>query len=190
MTGRTHDLAAFTALNLIVVTQPLPQMSLATAIMALSACFIGGLAPDLDQPTANLWRRLPLGPFFGSLLSPIMGRHRFISHSIVGLFIFGIISKILLNWMSTFVIVDIDIVWSAFLIGFLSHLIADSLTLEGVPWLFPIPINFGFPPLRALRIKTGGFLEKYVVFLSLLIFNLFIFFQNYQFYSTLLKKLF
>lgn len=189
MTGRTHDLAAFTALNLIVVSVPLPQMSLATAILALSACFIGGLAPDLDQPTANLWRRLPLGPFFGSLFAPIMGRHRFISHSILGFFIFGIIAKILLNWMSTFVIVDIDIVWNAFLIGFMSHLIADSLTLEGVPWLFPIPINFGFPPLEALRLKTGGFIEKYFVFPSLLLFNFYLFFQNHHLYIDLIKNL-
>lgn len=190
MTGRTHDLAAFTALNLIVVSQPIPQMSLATAILALSVCFIGGLAPDLDQPTANLWRRLPLGPFFGSLIAPIMGRHRFISHSILGFFIFGIIAKILLNWMSTFVIVDIDIIWNAFLIGFISHLIADSLTHDGVPWLFPIPVNFGFPPIKALRLKTGGFLEKYVVFPFLLILNFFLFFHNYQLYSEILKKLF
>lgn len=190
MTGRTHDLAAFTALNLIVVSRTLPQMSLATAILALSVCFIGGLAPDLDQPTANLWRRLPLGPFFGSLISPIMGRHRFISHSILGFFIFGIISKILLNWMSTFVLVDIDIVWNAFLIGFISHLIADSLTHDGVPWLFPIPINFGFPPLKALRLKTGGLLEKYFVFPALLILNFYLFSQNYVFYVDFFKKIF
>lgn len=182
MTGRTHDLTAFTALNLIIVSNPLPQMSLATAILALSVCFIGGLAPDLDQPTANLWRRLPLGPFFGSLIAPIIGRHRFISHSILGFFIFGIISKVLLNWMSTFVMVDINIIWNAFLIGFISHLIADSLTHDGIQWLFPIPVNFGIPPFEALRLKTGGFLEKYVVFPSLLTQNFFLFFKNYQLY--------
>lgn len=189
MTGRTHDLAAFTALNLTIISQPLPQMSLATAILALSACFIGGLAPDLDQPTANLWRRLPLGQFIGSFIAPIMGRHRFISHSLVGIFIFGVTTKILLNWMSTFVIVDIDIVWNAFLIGFISHLIADSLTHDGVPWLFPIPINFGFLPFKALRIKTGGFLEKYLIFPTLLGLNIYLFFSENQFYQELIKKL-
>lgn len=189
MTGRTHDLTALTALNFAIISQPIPQITLGTAILALSAGFIGGLAPDLDQPTANLWRRLPLGPFFGSLIAPIMGRHRFISHSLVGIFIFGIIAKILLNWMSTFVIVDIDIVWNAFLIGFISHLIADSVTHDGVPWLFPIPINFGFPPLQALRIKTGGFLEKYVIFPSLLGLNFYLFFNNHQLYKELIQKL-
>lgn len=189
MTGRTHDLAAFTAVNVIFVSLPTPQMSLATAILALSACFIGALAPDIDQPTANLWRRLPLGQFFGALIAPIMGRHRFISHSIVGAIIFGIISSAILTWAKNFVLVDMELVWLAFMIGFISHLIADSLTRDGVPWLFPIPINFGFPPLKALRIKTGGFLEKYVVFPGLLILNFYLFTTHDAFYAEALKNL-
>lgn len=52
MTGRTHDLAAFTALTIAIATTPIPHMSLATAIVAFSANMIGGLAPDIDQPTA------------------------------------------------------------------------------------------------------------------------------------------
>ena len=92
--------------------------------------------------------------------------------------------------MSTFVIVDIEIIWNAFLIGFTSHLIADSLTHDGVPWLFPIPINFGFPPIQALRIKTGGFLEKYIIFPLLLGLNLYLFFENSQLYKETLEKLF
>ena len=53
MTGRTHDLAAFTALTYVVATQPLPEMKLSTVLVALSANFIGGLGPDIDQPTAG-----------------------------------------------------------------------------------------------------------------------------------------
>lgn len=189
MTGRTHDLVALTAINLIFVTQPVPQMTLATAILALSAGFIGALAPDLDQPTANLWRRLPLGSFFGALISPIMGRHRFISHSILGIFIFGLIASFILTWAKNFVLVDMELVWSAFMVGFLSHLIADSLTYGGVPWLFPIPVNFGFPPFQALRMKTGGFIEKYIVFIGLLILNGYLFTANYSLYMEAIKKL-
>ena len=58
MTGRTHDLAAFTALNYIVATQPLEPITLPTVFVAISANFIGGLAPDLDQPTSSFWHKL------------------------------------------------------------------------------------------------------------------------------------
>src|SRR5690349_18999435 len=125
MTGRTHDLAAFTALNLVIVSQPLPEMTLATAIASFGANMIGGLAPDIDQPTAELWRRLPAGTIFGKLLSPILGGHRFISHSIVGIFLFGYGVSFLLNMLSTVVLVDMRFVWWSFMIGFVSHLIMD-----------------------------------------------------------------
>ncbi len=57
------------------------------------------------------------------------------------------------------------------MIGMVSHLVMDSFTKEGVPWLLPIPIKFGFPPLRRLRITTGKYLETLGVFPALLIFN-------------------
>ncbi len=46
MTGRTHDLAAFTAMGVVVVSNPLPQITLATALVALIANMIGGIAPE------------------------------------------------------------------------------------------------------------------------------------------------
>lgn len=51
--------------------------------------------------------------------------------------------------------IDIDIVWWAFMIGMASHLIMDTFTKEGVPWLLPLPVKFGIPPFRAWRITTG-----------------------------------
>jgi inner membrane protein len=37
------------------------------------------------------------------------------------------------------------------LLGYLSHLLADSLTVSGVPWLWPITKSFRFA-----KLKTGG----------------------------------
>jgi hypothetical protein len=42
MTGRTHDLAAFTALTFVVATTVIPKISLATAMIAFGANMIGG----------------------------------------------------------------------------------------------------------------------------------------------------
>ena len=188
MTGRTHDLAAFTALSFVVATQPLPQdITLATAMVAISANFVGGLAPDIDQSTATLWGRLRGGRIWGRLFAPLLGGHRFISHSIIGIFLFGYGAKFILQMMSGVLIVDMDIVWWSFMIGFISHLVMDTISRDGVPWLFPIPIRLGFPPFRFLRMKTGGFLEKTAIFPGLIIINIWIYYTYYNRFLEIIK---
>lgn len=179
MTGRTHDLAAFTALTIIAATQPLPEMSLATALVAVSANMLGGLAPDIDQPSAEMWDKVRAGSVIGRIIAPFLGGHRYISHSVIGIILFGFISHFLFNLAKSVILVNMEIVWQAFMIGFLSHLLMDAFTREGIPLLFPIPFKFGFPPFRFLRMKTSGILEKYVVFPGLLFLNGFIFYSSY-----------
>ncbi len=187
MTGRTHDLAAFTAINYIVTTGPLIQMSLATTFVSLGANLIGGIAPDLDQPTANLWNRLPAGSIIGRLITPIMGGHRFISHSLLGFALWGFGLKFLLGRLHSVLLVDMNIVWWTFMIGYASHLIMDTFTKEGVPWLFPIPFRFGIPPLKFLRIQTGGVVEKAMIFPSLIVLNGYLIYHYYGKYLDLLR---
>ena len=98
MTGRTHDLAAITALGIVVLSNPLPTISLATAIVAVFANLIGGIAPDIDQPTAPLWRNLPIGKYFGRIFDNFTGGHRFLTHSFIGVAIFGFLVYSLL-WL-------------------------------------------------------------------------------------------
>lgn len=179
MTGRTHDLAAFTALNYIIISQPLHEMSLATALVAFTANMVGGLAPDVDQPTADLYHRVRGGSILAKIIHPLLGGHRFISHSIIGIFLFGFVLQILLDMVGKVLLVDMETVWWAFMIGFISHLIMDLFTRDGVPFLFPIPIRFGIPPLRFLRIKTGGLVEKSFVFPGLLLLNAYLVYANY-----------
>ncbi len=186
MTGRTHDLAAFTALNYIVVTNPISQMSLPTVLVAFGANMIGGLAPDLDQTTSKIWNSVPAGSVFGRLITPLLGGHRFISHSILGIFLFGYVANIILGKLGSILLVDMVPVWWAFMIGFISHLVMDTLTRDGVPWLFPIPIRFGIPPLRFFRIRTGGLLEKTFIFPVLLIANVYLLYTFYPKYLDFL----
>ena len=176
MVGRTHDLAAFTAMNFIIATQSVPNMTLATAFVAFSANMIGGLAPDLDQSTGALWRKVRLGSLAGKLLAPFFGGHRNISHSILGIFLLGFIAQVILTAISKVLIVDMDIVWFAFMLGLLSHLFMDLLTLDGIPLLFPLKLEFGFPPIRFFRIRTGGLFEKGLVFPGLILLNMYIFY--------------
>lgn len=180
MTGRTHDLAAFTALTATVAYFPLQEMTLATAIVAFTANMLGGLAPDIDQTTSSVWEKFRFGRILSNVISPLFGRHRFISHSVIGIVLFSIGTKFLLGIIGTVLLVDMNIVWLAFMIGFISHLLADMLTRDGIPLLFPLPFKFGIPPIRGLRVKTGGFVEKSIIFPGLVLLNMYIFYMNYE----------
>lgn len=187
MTGRTHDLAAFTLLTAVVAFTPLEKMSLATALVAFSANMIGGLAPDIDQSTASIYGKVRGGNILGKLIKPLIGDHRLISHSIVGVIMFGVLAKIILNLLGTFILVDMNIVWWAFMIGFVSHLATDFFTREGIPLLFPIPIKFGFPPFSFLRMKTAGLAEKSFVFPGLIFINIVLIYLHYGKFLEFIK---
>lgn len=188
MTGRTHDLAAFTAMLYCAATIPLPQMSLATVITCFGVNMLGGLAPDIDQPTSSLWGKIRAGSILGKLIHPLFGGHRYISHSLIGIFLFGYITHLFGQALGKVLLVDMNLVWWSFMIGYVSHLVTDSFTREGVPWLFPIPINFGIPPLRFTRFKTGGVVEKSFVFPMLLFLNGYIIYTHYETLIDIIKN--
>jgi inner membrane protein len=188
MTARTHDLAAITALGVVFVLRPLETITLSTAIVAVLANLIGGITPDIDQPTAPLWRNLPIGKYFGRMFGMLNGGHRFLTHSLIGLWLFGFAAHWLLQLVHPITgSVDLDLVWRAFMLGMLSHLIMDTLTKEGVPWLLPIPIKFGVPPLKRLRITTGKAGETLLVFPALILFNIAFYFAHYHQLLTILR---
>lgn len=182
-------MVAFTALSYVLVTTPPDKITLATALVSFTANMVGGLAPDIDQSTAKLWHELPAGSIIGKIISPLIGGHRFISHSFIGVIMAGIIAKIILDLLSTFVLVDMQIVWWAFMIGVISHIFMDFFTHEGVPLFFPIPIRIGFPPFSFLRMKTGGVVEKSFVFPVLIFINVILYYFNYQTVLTFLRHL-
>lgn len=188
MTGRTHDVAAFTALNVIVISSMLSHVSFATVIGAVTANLIGGVTPDIDQSTGVLWHKIPGGTILGKLIAPFLGGHRHISHSLLGIFLFGFLSHYLLVVVGHTILIDMRVVWWAFMIGYVSHLVMDTFTKEGVPWLFPLPIKFGIPPISFLRIRTGGFLENFFVLPLLILLNLFLVYTNYVKYLTFIHQ--
>ncbi len=173
MTARTHDLAAITAWGVVLLSQPSRSLSLATLLVSVLANQIGGIAPDIDQPTAPLWRNLPIGGFFGHAIDRLLGGHRFLTHSLLGVALFGLAMHWALGFLQPIMpAVDMSIIWWAFMIGMVSHLVMDSFTKEGVPWLLPLPFKFGFPPLKSLRITTGKRAEV-ALFVCLLAFDVY-----------------
>ena len=188
MTGRTHDLAAITALAVVVLVQPVRSLSLSTLLLAILANQIGGIAPDIDQPTAPLWRNLPVGGVFGKVFGKLLGGHRFLTHSLIGVALFGYGCVLLLSVLHPLIPhADTGLITGAFLIGMLSHLIMDTFTKEGVPWLLPIPVRLGIPPLKKLRITTGKKIETLIIFPGLIAANVWLYSSHYQRIVSLLK---
>jgi inner membrane protein len=190
MIARTHDVAAITALGIIYILMPAETITLSTAIIAVIANLVGGVTPDIDQPTAPLWRNLPVGKYFGKLFEKMSGGHRFITHSLIGMAILSYLLYLLLTFLHPIMgNVNIAVVWGSFVIGIGSHLVMDTLTKEGVPWLLPLPIKFGFPPIKSLRITTDHWVENWVVFPLLVIFNVWFYFDHYKQILYTLKNL-
>ncbi|HSX33737.1 MAG TPA: metal-dependent hydrolase [Candidatus Saccharimonadales bacterium] len=169
MTARTHDLAAITLLGVIVIIHPPHMVTLSTALLAVLANQIGGITPDIDQPTAPFWRNLPIGGTIGRVIDKMLGGHRFLTHSLLGAALMSVLFHLLLTFLHPLMPhVDSNVVEAAFVIGLASHLIMDTFTKEGVPWLLPIPIKLGVPPIRGLRITTGKKFETLLIFPALL----------------------
>ncbi len=170
MTSRTHDIFAFASLVTVAAYYPPASLNLATMITSLVGGVVGSLLPDIDQESNRLWDLLPAGQFLGGVLKNVFLAHRTISHSLIGVFavykFLGWVLPKLLNpgW------INIQIVLASIMIGFLSHLLIDSLTEEGLPLFFPLKLKVGFPPVRPWRIKTGKWFEKFVVFPAIIVY--------------------
>lgn len=83
---------------------------------------------------------------FATVANEVAGHRKFF-HSIVATILFGALA---LLWLSQ---AGLPFVALAFAWGYCSHLVADSMTRSGVPWLWPKLTPYGIP--RALRFTTG-----------------------------------
>jgi inner membrane protein len=130
---------------------------------------LGALAPDIDNARSTLGKRL------GVISKQIQKHagHRTIFHSILGLAIVAAlgwalqqgIARALLRagWPHTAEALFANVALEALLVGYGLHIVADGLTIGGVPLLWPWHERFGFPPTRNLRFKSGSAAEPVVV---------------------------
>jgi inner membrane protein len=180
MVANTHNLIAFASLLTAAVYFPPDNLTLATLILALVANVIGSLLPDLDQASNRLWDLLPGGDGLGKLLKHVFLAHRTLSHSLIGLFLVYKAVYWLLPRLFNLNYIDYPIITLALMIGYISHLVADGLTEEGLPLLFPLKIKFGFPPFKSWRIKSGKWFEKYVVFTGVMVYLVWLIVNNWR----------
>jgi inner membrane protein len=164
MTARTHDVFAFASLVTVATYFPPSSLSVYTLFASVVGNIIGALIPDMDGEGNRLWDLLPYGNSVAKYARLIFYKHRSITHSLLGLFLIYKALDWLLPRLFNSNFVDPNILLVSIMIGYISHLVADGFTEEGLPLLFPLNIKFGFPPIKKIRITTGSWFEKFVVF--------------------------
>lgn len=133
------------------------------------SAFIGSLFPDIDMKKSSISKMYPfLSKHFGSRC-----KHRGFTHSILCVTLIGLIAEVLLLISSSNII--IFTVSFGFLSGYISHLLLDLITYEGIQAFYPWKQN-----IRIGWIKTGSTVENYIdklikfINFVLIIYNIFL----------------
>ena len=165
MTGKTHQSIGLLAVTSYYLSSTSIQYSPATLGAALVCSYFGALLPDIDQPAAKLWQDLPFGRTLGKLSDPFL-EHRNITHSILGLIIVGVGAYELTKTLPAYWGINPKITFFSLMIAYISHLLADMFTQEGIPIFYPYHRMFGIPPkpFQSVRIMTGKWFENLIVF--------------------------
>jgi membrane-bound metal-dependent hydrolase YbcI (DUF457 family) len=143
-----------------------------TLVGGVALVSLGGLTPDLDNEKNKIYTLLPVGQrTFAEIFERVFGKHRSISHSFLGMAILGGVSYWLIMRIPEANGFNKLYLWWSYILAMVAHVAADMYTREGVPLLWPLRVSFYGIPIRALRIKTGGWVENVLIegFFALLI---------------------
>ena len=148
----------------LLLNSPQLQAALHSPLFLHKVTFYGIVAlvarwPDVDQ---RKW------------VGRLVGGHRGCTHSCLGLlmliaFALTITVSLPLFLQSRQITIpspllqEVNVICQSIAIGWLLHMLADSLTRAGIPIFWPITFKVGFPPFAALRFKTGSLLEDIVL---------------------------
>lgn len=119
-------------------------------ILFMALICLASVLPDIDHPNSKVGSKVKVIGF--------LFEHRGFFHGIAAIFLFSILSYMLFRQF---------IYAEAVFYGYLSHLISDSITHEGIMPFHPL-LKFRIKGL----IKTGAAAE-YLIFLILVIFDIY-----------------
>jgi inner membrane protein len=136
----------------------------------------GALLPDIDNARSTLGKKLG---WMSREIQHVVG-HRTLFHSFLGMICGSAIAlgmQQLIQYLlfsrgyivPANVINDSHIVFIAVLFGCIMHIVADGLTREGVPLLWPMHKYYGFPPDHRWRFRTGTWPEHVIVYSFMLL---------------------
>lgn len=162
MQGKTHMLGGLTAATAASAFFGLYSPHTISDLVPLSvfgACSIfGALVPDIDTKQSKISHKNKFVSFWVRLLFT----HRGFTHSALSLFlfialVFGISRYLPFAYQN-------PVLYGCFL-GYVSHLLLDSLNPKGIMFFYPFKVRVSVGP-----IVTGGLFEKIFAF-ALLVFN-------------------
>lgn len=135
----------------------------------------GSVLPDIDNKAARISKILP---FLNRLVNKRWS-HRTVTYSFFGLGISSLIfylGLLGLAWLTPLSRSQLDILAFVFGSAYFSHLILDTCTRTGVPFLYPLIKNrFAYPSVEHYRFITGDrWAEISISILSLLLFGLYL----------------
>ena len=135
----THLISGFLIYVLLVTFFPF-----ASTFLNFCSFMLGVVAPDVDTEHSKVGKRVII-----SKLIRIFFGHRGAIHSFLGAVLLSLILIFVLRFVN---LPDSLAIW--FFIGYLSHLLTDSLTPQGIRWFYP----FSKKKFRFF-IRTGSTLE-------------------------------
>lgn len=174
MVGKTHlviglaTLAGTEAATGLVQPHPVKDIPVGP-FLCIIAVIVGALAPDIDAEESQIKYEMgEAGLALSTWLQSFGVEHRGLTHyGLTGLIV--TVSSGLLGWWLGYPDVGL-----AFGLGYLSHILADSLTLAGTPLLWPLQKEQNFHLLpAALRVRTGGPVEP-LIFIAVTILLVFL----------------
>jgi len=124
-----------------------------TIVASAAVAGVAALLPDLDATRSKVGR---LFPVLSWVIKKVAG-HRGPLHSLLGAAGIYVLANAFLHAPARFLI-------PAIVVGYLSHVVLDSFTPQGCPWLWPLNKYLAVPFTH-----TGGSLEKVVIFPALLV---------------------
>lgn len=162
MMGKTHQVggvsaALITSTALYFAGSPLIEANPELIPAVVAGGWLGGLMPDIDHPNSTVSNMKILGiPLFRPIawLINVLFGHRGATHTLWALFLTWLPIVMLPaflppEWGLASAVVTLFGIGYA--VGYLSHLLLDSLTPSGTPMLWPLP------PVHLARIRTGHY---------------------------------
>lgn len=125
-------------------------------LVDISMVALGSLIPDIDHAKSVVGKVIPVAGIFNM-------QHRGWTHSLLGLIIF----------IAIIAIINTSLIMG-FALGYVLHLLVDTLTPMGIAWFYPLSKN----KRHIIGIKTGG-AEEGIITVSLL-YLLFMWVKNWQ----------
>ena len=124
-------------------------LNIVSSLLIISGASLGSIMPDIDKPTSKVGRNIFINP-----LSKVIHKqfgHRTITHSVI-------LSVLFLSILvaSSYMYKDIPFYFYSnftigFSVGYLSHLLLDALTVEGIPLFYP----FSKRKYRFMKFRTS-----------------------------------